>query len=287
MFGGYNRHTWCETMWSRLSPLPRPIRNLSAYALMMVSPDTWDHLFRASAQVLPRKLRLRMPGYKMHKLALAMGRRDPYEMYYGFVSHWDRPESVVKDAIEPPTAITQNDRPQFGTVAEGLMFLDSITYLPDDILVKVDRATMDVALEGRIPYLDHRVAEFAWRLPLAMRVRGQEGKWILRQLLYRYVPREMVDRPKSGFGFALDAWLRGGLRDWAEGLLAEDRIRSEGFFQPEPIRQRWKEHLSGQRNWAYLLWDILMFQAWLEDSRRSPVADPRISAYEVQARETA
>jgi asparagine synthase (glutamine-hydrolysing) len=150
------------------------------------------------------------------------------------------------------------------------MYFDAMTYLPDDILAKVDRATMAVSLEGRIPFLDHRVAEFAWKLPLSFRIRGREGKWIVRQVLYRYVPRELVDRPKAGFGIPLGSWLRGPLREWAEALLDENRLRREGWFTPRPIRTAWQEHLTGRRSWEYQLWDILMFQAWLEE-QRSPL----------------
>jgi asparagine synthase (glutamine-hydrolysing) len=278
MFGGYNRYTWGGPLWRKLKPFPRSARRLGAAGITALSPEGWDSLFRAFRFLLPRAWRQRVPGYKLHKLASVMGSSDVHGMYYRFASHWFEPEAVVPGAREPLTLLTNGDLARLPTAAEQMMYLDSVTYLPDDILVKLDRATMAVSLEGRTPFLDHRVAEFAWRLPLTLRIREGVGKWILRQVLYQYIPRELVERPKFGFGIPLGSWLRGPLRDWAEALLDEGRLRREGFFDPQPIRRIWQQHLSGRRSWEFHLWDVLMFQAWLEENRRSLAFDNRTLA---------
>jgi asparagine synthase (glutamine-hydrolysing) len=216
--------------------------------------------------MLPSKIRQRTPGDKLHKLAEILNVDCPEAMYRRLVSHWKSPASVVLHGHEPLTALTDKsqwaDLPDF---TQRMMYLDSVTYLPDDILVKVDRAAMQVSLETRVPFLDHRVVEFSWRLPMSMKIRRGESKWILRQVLFNYVPRELIDRPKSGFGVPLDQWLRGPLREWAEDLLAEKRLKDEGYFDPAPIREKWEQHASGQRTWKYYLWDVLMFEAWLQE----------------------
>jgi asparagine synthase (glutamine-hydrolysing) len=196
-----------------------------------------------------------------------LGAESADEFYSRVVSHWNCPDKLVIGATEPPTLAKQSTYPcNLQDMTERMMWLDAMTYLPDDVLVKVDRAAMAVGLESRVPLLDHRVVEWAWQLPLRMKVRKGVGKWALRQVLYRHVPRELIERPKMGFGIPLGAWLRGPLRTWAEDLLSESALRSEGYLEPGPIRRKWTEHLSGRRNWQYHLWDVLMFQAWLQAS---------------------
>lgn len=267
IFGGYTRHAWGDVLNRRLHRLPRTVRRLGAAGIRTLPSAGWDFLFRAGAPVMPALWRQRMPGYKLHKLASLLESPDVHHIYDNLASHWPNSQQLVLGVSEQIKPFAGNQRQPLPHVAEEMMYLDTVTYLPDDILVKLDRATMAVSLEGRVPFLDHRIVEFAWRLPLSMRVRPRQGKWILRQLLYRYIPRAMVDRPKSGFGIPLATWLRGPLRDWAESLLDERRLRREGYFNAPPIRQRWSEHLSGRLNWEYHLWDVLMFQAWLEESR--------------------
>jgi asparagine synthase (glutamine-hydrolysing) len=270
LFGGYNRYPWADRTWRHLRRLPIALRRRGAAALTSLSPVVWDKVFTRLRRILPGSLRYNNPGEKIHKLANVLAAAHPEAIYREIVSHWSPPSSVVKiDAQEPLTPVTnEQDWLEGRDFVEQMMFIDQITYLPDDILVKVDRSAMAVSLETRVPILDHRVVEFAWRVPLSLKVKNGQGKWLLRQVLDRYVPRHLVERPKMGFGVPIDVWLRGPLRDWAEDLLSEAALREQGYFDPRPIRKRWADHVSGRANWHYSLWCVLMFQAWLRDGGR-------------------
>jgi len=242
------------------------LRTSIAKGLVSVPPKAWDRLGAMFGVVLP-SVRERT-GDKIHKLAGILAVQSPEEMYRSLVSHWQNPESLVLGSQEPSTVLTDHAGwADLDNFTQRMQFLDAVSYLPSDILTKVDRAAMGVSLETRVPFLDHRVFEFAWRLPMHQKIREGQGKWLLRQVLYQYVPQSLIDRPKMGFGIPIDAWLRGELRDWAEDLLNEKRMQDEGFFDVVQVRQKWSEHISGERNWQYLLWDVLMFQAWLEKSQ--------------------
>jgi len=270
LFGGYTRYFLGKEIWRKIGWMPLWLRRIGARVAVGVSPRTWKTILR-SAPVLFGGVRVLNPDHKVHRLAAILKVRDPVQIYRLLVSHWEEPAAMVLGATEPPTALSE---PYSSTgpsdFTEQMMYLDMISYLPDDILVKVDRASMGVSLEARVPLLDHRLVEFVWKLPLSRKIRGGEGKWLLRQVLYKYVPRELIDRPKMGFGVPIDSWLRGPLRDWAEAYLAQDRLMQEGFLSPQPIRDKWSEHLSGKRDWQYYLWDVLMFETWLEEQKKAP-----------------
>lgn len=266
LFCGYNRYQMTANLWGKLSSVPIAIRQLAAKGLTSLSVNNWNRLAGAMRGVLPQGARFANTGDKLHKAAGVLGSRSVDELYLGLVSHWADPAKVVINGFEPPTLLTGNS-PLFQGAdrVQRMMGLDLMTYLPDDILTKVDRAAMGVSLEGRVPFLDHRVVEFAWTLPQSLKLRDGQSKWALRQVLYRHVPKELIERPKMGFGVPIGEWLRGPMRDWAEALLDPARLKNEGFFEVAPIRQKWEEHLSGRRNWEYQLWDVLTFQAWLEE----------------------
>ncbi|HEX8135983.1 MAG TPA: asparagine synthase (glutamine-hydrolyzing) [Pyrinomonadaceae bacterium] len=272
LFAGYNRYLLGQSVWNKISWMPRGSRTVAAGALTTVSTEAWDRAYTGLKAFLPSHLWQRTPGDKLHKLAEILSVPDPQAMYMNLVSHWKEPGALVLGAVEPTTTLT--DAEQWANLPEfiqRMMYMDTVTYLPDDILVKVDRASMGVSLEARVPFLDHRVVEFSWRMPLRWKIRDGQSKLPLRRILYRHVPRELIERPKMGFGIPIGQWLRGPLRDWAEALLDERRLKEEGFLKAGPIRRKWQEHLSGRRNWQYYIWDVLMFQGWLERERASGI----------------
>jgi asparagine synthase (glutamine-hydrolysing) len=269
LFCGYNRYMLTANLWKKLSAVPRPMRHGLARALTAVSPERLNRL----AAGTPLSRRWANVGDKLHKGAGVMTAGSAAELYRGMVSHWPRPEDVVIGGREPRTALDAPASVLAGlSDVERMMALDLQTYLPDDILAKVDRAAMGVSLETRVPFLDHRVVEFAWQLPMQYKLRREDRrcttKWALREVLFRHVPKALIERPKMGFGVPIDSWLRGPLRAWAEDLLSESRLKREGFFDVAAVRQKWSEHLGGQRNWQHQLWCVLMFQGWLDEQTK-------------------
>ena len=263
LFGGYNRYLWSRSIWDKFSWLPFPARHALGRLLLSQPVGRIDHLAQFLFRLVSRD-RVILLGEKVHKVAeLLLRARNLDDLYLSVIATWKLPLPVVGakagDLFAQFTAI-----PEFASAEERMMYFDTLSYLPNDILCKVDRAAMGVSLETRVPFLDHRVVEFAWQLPISMKIKDGQGKWLLRQLLYKHVPKALIERPKQGFSIPLGEWLRGPLRDWAEALLNEQRLKQEGYFDPEPILYKWNEHLAGRGNWHHHLWSVLMFQAWLE-----------------------
>ncbi|MFP4614850.1 MAG: asparagine synthase (glutamine-hydrolyzing) [Thiohalorhabdus sp.] len=274
LFCGYHQYALGVRLWNRLRRVPLGLRRRLAEALSRTPAPVLD----AAAKGLPRRLRRAASADRLLKLAEVLPPTAGEEFYRRLISHWKAPEQVVRGGTEPGTLLTEPGRwPDLPGLRERMMYFDALTYLPDDILAKTDRATMAVSLEARIPLLDHRLVEFAWRVPTDLKYRQGQGKWLLRQVLYRHVPAALMDRPKMGFEVPIEHWLRGPLRDWAEDLLDEKRLREEGILRPEAIRRMWQEHLSGHRRWNYHLWDVLMFQAWQREHAASSLAAGRLS----------
>jgi asparagine synthase (glutamine-hydrolysing) len=261
LFGGYNRHVHADSFMR----IPRRGRQVVARVFSALSPAQWNRAYAAVSGVLPDRFRSSLPGDHIAKLSATLQLESPAEVYQFLVSIWPNPNDVVLNAHDPTNIVAVWNRLDADGPQHRMMLLDALTYLPDDILCKVDRAAMGVSLETRVPFLDHRVVEFAWRLPLHLKVRDGRGKWILRRLLDKHVPSVLTEHPKTGFGVPISAWLRGPLREWAEDLLNARRLDHDGYLNSVIVQQKWQEHLSGRRNWQHQLWNVLMFQAWLAE----------------------
>jgi asparagine synthase (glutamine-hydrolysing) len=260
LFAGYKRYELARSLWAAATVVPEWLRGPTVAMSRRLSPAGWDRVGRA----IPRRIRPVNFGARMHEIADQLSLRDPDTLYRRMLGHWHAPDALVRGGREPKGVLWSEQVarlvPDF---SERMLYYDTLTYLPDDILTKVDRASMAVSLEARVPLLDHRVVEYAWRLPYTYKWRDGQSKWVLRQVLDRYVPRELIDRPKTGFGVPFHEWIRGPLRDWAEDLLSESRFERDQLLDPKPIRERWTAHLAGT-NWGYPLWNVLMLNAWLE-----------------------
>ena len=264
LFAGYNRHAWLERLWTRAAPLPDRVRRAAGSTLLAVPPGLVDGVGRASA-LLPARMRIRNPTYKVTKVAKVLSSSGPEDAYLALVSLWDDAESLVLGAGDNVSLASRpSEWPALDGITEQMMWLDLVGYLPDDILTKLDRAAMATSLESRVPFLDREVFDLAWRLPLSAKLHEGTTKWILRQVLYRHVPAELVERPKMGFGFPIGAMLRGPLRPWGEELLDEGRLQRQGVLDPGPVRRAWDLHQRGRRDLAYELWTVLALQAWIE-----------------------
>ncbi len=265
LFGGYDRYPATLEAWSRLRLIPGPLRGAAARLITGLPKGLWAKLPAAAGLLRSRMLAHRSPEELVQRGAGVLASENPAQVFAGILAHWKNPEEVV---IGPGLPLSVMEDPlelsRFKNPLTMMRYLDLAAYHPDDILVKVDRASMSVGLEVRVPLIDHRVVEFAARLPDRMLISKGKTKVILRQVLRKYIPEPLIDRPKMGFGVPLGRWLRGPLRDWAQDLLAPERLIREGFLRPEPVARKWEEHLSGQADWKYLLWNVLVFQAWLE-----------------------
>ncbi len=250
-------------MGTRLGSIPTVLRKMGAGLIKAVPPQGWDQL----ANLVPQAKRPRYVGSKLHKLAAVLG-GDENDLFRRLLSQWDGrdlTDLVVKGQEIQTVLLDEGLRTQVPDFYDRMQYIDTLMYLPDDILTKVDRASMTVSLEARVPLLDHRMVEFAWSLPPHLKIRNGEAKWILKQALDQYVPRAMTERPKMGFGVPVGEWIKGPLRDWAEDLLSEEKLLKHNLVQAEVVRQRWAEHLSGAHNWQAGLWNVLMLQSWADE----------------------
>ena len=267
LFSGYNRYKLGHKFWPKLRLIPSSLRFFIAKIITTLPPSSWDKVLGPALYLAPNKFKYYNIGEKLYKTASIFDQSTIEDIYKILISNLNKPENIIIGSKEPKTILTSfNDLNHELTSVEKMMYYDMLMYLPDDILVKVDRAAMGVSLETRTPFLDHRLVELAWQLPFNMKIRNGINKWCLRKLLYKRVPKHLIERPKMGFGVPIGEWLRGPLRDWTENLLNERKIKESGYFDSVEIQKKWQEHLSGQYNWHYFLWNILMFESWKNEA---------------------
>ena len=265
LFCGYSRHIAGPRILRILKNIPFKLRNIISNFIQKIPPSKWDDFYYACEIFLPRHLRINLPGIKIYKISDLIKYETLYEIYLSLISSWSSPHEIILD---------KNDNKEFEDFEfsniklkdpfHQIMCMDTLNYLPNDILVKIDRAAMASSLETRLPLLDHRVIEFAWKTPLNMKLKDNQSKWLLRQVLKRYLPDNLIEGPKKGFSVPIAQWLRGPLKNWADDLLDEKLIFSQNYFSAKPIKIKWEEHLSGKQDWSKQLWTILMFQSWLQ-----------------------
>ena len=263
LFGGYNRYFWSSNIWNKIKFLPLSVRAGLSKLILIFPANFLNVILSIILKIFPDNYNIQLPGDKMHKVAKILDSYNPEEIYNKLVILWTEADEVINNFQYNSSIINSFSAPKFDEYENNMMYTDFVTYLPDDILTKVDRAAMAVSLETRIPLLDQQIIEFAWKLPLNMKIRNGEGKWILRQLLNRHIPSKITNRPKMGFGVPLSEWLKGPLREWAENLLDKKKIDEQGFFNSSLINKKWQEHIEGKRNWHHQLWTVLSIQSWL------------------------
>jgi asparagine synthase (glutamine-hydrolysing) len=263
LFGGYNRYLLTQNTWDKISKIPMPLRNMVAKSLLSIDVEKIDSVYNLTKIFVPKKYQLSNFGHKAHKAAGVLNSMDISTLYQGLITHWN-PESIINGLNEENQKHKFNIDKSISNI-ENMMLWDFQTYLPDDILVKVDRAAMSTSLETRVPFLDHRIIEFAMNLEIGQKIKNGTGKWLLREVLFRYVPKNLIERPKKGFGIPLDQWLRGPLKDWVYETLSESNLKKHGLLNIQEINRKVEEHMSRKYNWQYLIWDVLMFQSWFNE----------------------
>lgn len=269
LFGGYNRYLFADQFWRKLSGYPAPLRKITAAAMKYPSERSWDNLFERLKFLIPSSLQMAHPGQKMHKLSAILPTESLRHMHSRLISKWVNPELILNSDWHSQTELFNETLTETDNLSPAIQqsLWDSKTYMVDDILTKVDRASMSVALEARVPLLDHNLVELAWRLPENMKIRDGSGKWILKQLLHKYVPQSLFDRPKMGFAVPVDRWLRGSLSEWADDHFEKNKLQQQGYLDTTHLRNTWDLHLMGKTESGAELWTALIFQQWLEKTK--------------------